>query len=112
MAELVSLQNIISIFNGQIISALSSTAERQGAVADERRRSFFVTLSLVQSAIIQLHRFLVGTEIGINLNSRNACLSAALAIMGVLDRLSADDLHFLDPIMSVRLLTCSHHLTS
>lgn len=103
LPELVSLQNTISLFSNQIISALSSTPERQSAVADERRRSYFVTLSIVQAAIIQLHRLLVGTEIGTNLNSRNACLSAALAIIGVLDRISPDDLQFLDPIMSVSI---------
>ena len=101
LPELVSLQNTISVFSNQIISALSSTPERQSAVADERRRSCFVTLTIVQAAIIQLHRLLIGTEIGTNLNSRNACLSAALAIIGVLDRISADDLQYLDPILSV-----------
>ena len=58
---------------------------------------FAVTYSLAYVAIIQLHNVFADTDA----NSFGLRMNAARKIMGMLDRLSRDDLPHMDPILGV-----------
>ena len=92
--EFTTLSRVIGDFVRQLVS-LNSWMD----ASDEKRRSYLVTFSLAQASIIQLNNIFADSDS----QSHSACMNAALATTGVLERVSSEDLAYLDPVVGVSL---------
>ena len=68
--------------------------------SEDKRRSYLTTFSLAQASVIQLNNIFADSDA----QSHSACVNAALATTGVLERVTPEDLMYLDPIIGVCIL--------
>ena len=94
-AGFATLSRVIGEFVHQLV-ALNSWMD----TSDDKRRSYLVTFSLAQASVIQLNNMFADSDV----QSHSACINAALATTGVLERVTPDDLVYLDPIIGVCVL--------